>query len=164
MKLLSLDQASRVTGWAFFEDEKLKNEGKFTLSSSLDIGTRLSNFYTSLTEIYGNFHFDTVAFEDIQLQAGNVKTYKMLAMIQAMVIVWCHVNDIEYHILSPSHWRKTLKERYNIVWGRKRVEQKQVAIDFVKTKYGLDVDSDAADAICLGTAYILEAEEDTGAF
>lgn len=164
MMLLALDQASRVTGWALFEGDKLKAEGKFSLSPSLAIGDRLAEFYNNLSKLFGNHIFDELAFEDIQLQAGNVKTYKMLAMIQAMAILWCTMHGIKYYILSPSHWRKTLKEQYDIEWGRKRDEQKQSAIDFIRKKYNLDVSSDEADAICLGTAHVLESQRSAGAF
>ena len=164
MMLLALDQASRVTGWALFKDDKLKAEGKFSLSPSLSIGDRLAEFYNNLSKLFGNHNFNELAFEDIQLQAGNVKTYKMLAMIQAMAILWCTHHNIKYHILSPSHWRKTLKEQCGVAWGRKRNEQKQSAIDFIKQKYNLDVGSDEADAICLGTAHILESKQNAGAF
>ena len=164
MMLLALDQASRVTGWALFEDNKLKAEGKFSLSPSLAIGDRLAEFYNNLSRLFGNHNFDELAFEDIQLQAGNVKTYKMLAMIQAMAILWCTTHGIKYYILSPSHWRKILKEQYSVEWGRKREEQKQSAMNFIKQKYNLDVSSDEADAICLGTAHILESQRSAGAF
>lgn len=164
MMLLALDQASRVTGWALFKDDKLKAEGKFSLSPSLSIGDRLAEFYNNLSKLFGNHNFNELAFEDIQLQAGNVKTYKMLAMIQAMAILWCTHHNIKYHILSPSHWRKTLKEQCGVAWGRKRNEQKQSAIDFIKQKYNLDVGSDEADAICLGTAHILESKQNASAF
>ena len=164
MMLLALDQASRVTGWALFEDNKLKAEGKFSLSPSLAIGDRLAEFYNNLSKLFGNHNFDELAFEDIQLQAGNVKTYKMLAMIQAMAILWCTTHGIKYYILSPSHGRKSLKEQYSVEWGRKREEQKQSAMNFIKQKYNLDVSSDEADAICLGTAHILESQRSAGAF
>ncbi len=164
MMLLALDQASRTTGWSLFEGEKLKAEGKFTISPSLALGDRLAEFYMRLTELYDRYNFNEVAFEDIQLQAGNVKTYKMLAMIQAMVILWCFQNCVKYYILSPSHWRKTLKEACGVSWGRKREEQKKAAIDFIKQKYGKDVSSDEADAICLGTAHILELKQEVSAF
>ena len=142
----------------------MKAEGKFSLSPSLAIGDRLAEFYNNLSRLFGNHNFDELAFEDIQLQAGNVKTYKMLAMIQAMAILWCTTHGIKYYILSPSHWRKILKEQYSVEWGRKREEQKQSAMNFIKQKYNLDVSSDEADAICLGTAHILESQRSAGAF
>ena len=39
-KLLALDQASHITGWAIFEDDQLKEWGKFSVDDE-DIGDRL---------------------------------------------------------------------------------------------------------------------------
>ena len=39
-RLLALDQASRTSGWAVFEDSKLIKFGKFTVTEE-DIGERL---------------------------------------------------------------------------------------------------------------------------
>lgn len=162
--LLSLDQASRVTGWSVFEGGKLMGQGTFSIPPSLSVGEKLTTFMDHLDELYAANNFHELAFEDIQLQAGNVKTYKILAMIQAIIIYWCEQHNIVYEILSPSHWRKILKEKYNIEWGRKRIDQKQAAIEFVESKYNIKVDSDTADSICLGSAYILEHEQAASAF
>lgn len=99
-----------------------------------------------------------MVFEDIQLQMGNVETYKKLAYVQAITMYWCEKQGIEYHVMSPSHWRKILKDEYDIVWGRKRAEQKQAALNFVENKYGKDpnITSDSADAICIGLTYQIE--------
>lgn len=164
MKLLALDQASKTTGYSLFEEEELSEYNQFTISSSLSLGKRLSSFWDKLNDLYEKHKFNRIVFEDIQLQAGNVKTYKMLAMIQAIIILWCDKEEIEYEIYSPSHWRKILKEKFSIVWGKKRQEQKQAAIDFVIRHEGKEVSSDVADSICLGRAYIIENKEEKGAF
>ena len=164
MKLLALDQASKTTGYSLFEEENLSEYNQFSISSSLSLGGRLSSFWDKLNDLYEKYNFNRIVFEDIQLQAGNVKTYKMLAMIQAIIILWCDKEKIEYEIYSPSHWRKILKEKFSIVWGRKRQEQKQAAIDFVIQNEGKEVSSDIADSICLGRAYITENKKEKGAF
>ena len=43
MKLLALDQASRISGWAIFEDNELIKSGTFTLKSD-DVGERLVDY------------------------------------------------------------------------------------------------------------------------
>ena len=95
---------------------------------------------------------------------GNVKTYKTLAYIQAMILYWTEKNDIDIICLSPSHWRSVLKDKYNITWGRKRVEQKQAAIDFIQEQYKKEVSSDAADAICIGCTANIELKKEESAF
>lgn len=164
MRLLALDQASRVTGVAIFDDDKLVKYGTFEIKSNQELGKRLTQFLENLNTLYAAYHFDAVAYEDIQLQMGNVETYKRLAYVQAMILFWCEKNEKNLYCLSPSHWRKVLKEKYGMSWGRKRAEQKQTAIDFIQEHYEKKVDSDTADAICIGCAANIEINKTESAF
>lgn len=164
MRLLALDQASRVTGVAIFDDDKLVKYGTFEIKSNQELGKRLTQFLENLDKLYAAYHFDAVAYEDIQLQMGNVETYKKLAYIQAMILFWCEKHEKNLYCLSPSHWRKILKDKYGMSWGRKRAEQKQTAIDFIQEHYEKEVDSDTADAICIGCAANIEINKNVSAF
>lgn len=164
MRLLALDQASRVTGVAIFDDDKLVKYGIFEIKSNQELGKRLTQFLENLNTLYAAYHFDAVAYEDIQLQMGNVETYKKLAYIQAMILFWCEKHEKNLYCLSPSHWRKVLKDKYGMSWGRKRAEQKQTAIDFIQEHYEKEVDSDTADAICIGCAANIEINRTESAF
>lgn len=164
MRLLALDQASRVTGVAIFDNDKLVKYGTFEIKSNQELGKRLTQFLENLDKLYAAYHFDAVAYEDIQLQMGNVETYKKLAYIQAMILFWCEKHEKNLYCLSPSHWRKILKDKYGMSWGRKRVEQKQTAIDFIQEHYKKEVDSDTADAICIGCAANIEINKNKSAF
>ena len=164
MRLLALDQASRVTGVAIFDDDKLVKYGTFEIKSNQELGKRLTQFLENLDKLYAAYHFDTVAYEDIQLQMGNVETYRRLAYIQAMILFWCEKHEKNLYCLSPSHWRKILKDKYGMSWGRKRAEQTQTAIDFIQEHYKKEVDSDTADAICIGCAANIEINKNESAF
>ena len=164
MRLLALDQASRVTGVAIFDDDKLVKYGTFEIKSNQELGKRLTQFLENLDKLYVAYHFDAVAYEDIQLQMGNVETYRRLAYIQAMILFWCEKHEKNLYCLSPSHWRKILKDKYGMSWGRKRAEQKQTAIDFIQEHYEKEVDSDTADAICIGCAANIEINKTKSAF
>lgn len=164
MRLLALDQASRVTGVAIFDDDKLIKYGTFEIKSNQELGKRLTQFLENLDKLYAAYHFDAIAYEDIQLQMGNVETYKKLAYIQAMILFWCEKHEKNLYCLSPSHWRKVLKDKYGMSWGRKRAEQKQTAIDFIQKHYEKKVDSDTADAICIGCAANIEINKTESAF
>jgi Holliday junction resolvasome RuvABC endonuclease subunit len=164
MRLLALDQASRVTGVAIFDDDKLVKYGTFEIKSNQELGKRLTQFLENLDKLYVAYHFDAVAYEDIQLQMGNVETYRRLAYIQAMILFWCEKHEKNLYCLSPSHWRKILKDKYGMSWGRKRAEQKQTAIDFIQEHYKKEVDSDTADAICIGCAANIEINKNESAF
>lgn len=161
--LISLDQAAKVSGFAIFEDEKLVRSGTFSIPPHKPIEERLARFYQELTDLYYDYaDCDNIefAFEDIQLQAGNVKTYKVLAYVQAVLLLFCFYNKIPYTVSTPSHWRKLLGGSF----GRKREEQKQHAIEYVKDVCGKDVSSDEADAVCIGLARIKEKKEDQAGF
>lgn len=164
MRLLALDQASRVTGVAIFDDDKLVKYGTFEIKSNQELGKRLTQFLENLDKLYAAYYFDAIAYEDIQLQMGNVETYKKLAYIQAMILFWCEKHEKNLYCLSPSHWRKILKDKYGMSWGRKRAEQKQTAIDFIQEHYEKEVDSDTADAICIGCAANIEINKTKSAF
>lgn len=152
--LISLDQAAKVTGYSIFENEKYKKSGTFSVPPHKPIEERLALFYKELMTLYNEYADDQVeiVIEDIQLQAGNVKTYKVLAYIQAMAILFCFYNDVPYSVFAPSHWRKLLGGGF----GRKREEQKEYAIKLVQNQLNIEVSSDEADAICIGLARIQE--------
>ena len=158
MIYLSLDQAMRTTGYSIFEGKRLVAYGSFTVSGSKPIEQRLNDFFQNLNTLYRQFEFDEVFFEDIQNQNNN-ETYKKLAYVQATIMIWCYNNDIRFHILSPSHWRKILKDECGVSFGRKREEQKEAAIKFIKQTFDKDVTSDEADSIALGYAALLEKDD-----
>ena len=154
MFVIALDQALQVSGYAIFNGNKLQESGTFSLSKTKPIEQRLALLYQELENLLQKVDDEHVrlVFEDIQLQAGNVKTYQRLAYVQAAILLWCYYHQINYDILPPSHWRKVLGGGF----GRKRDEQKQHAIDLVRKTCGKEVTSDEADAICIGLAALKE--------
>ena len=147
--ILSLDQALVETGWAIFDNNKLIAYNSFVINGKNPIEERLWQLFEQLTDLYNKYEFDHLIFEDIQ-QQQNPSTYKKLAYVQAIILLWCYYHNMDYTILSPSQWRKILGGGF----GRSREEQKQKAIAFVKNNYHIDVESDIADAICIGKAYL----------
>ena len=159
MKILALDQAAVTTGWAIFDKKKLVNSGSFTVKKTLPIEVRLHQIQQNILDvIYNNFgddNPDMIIFEGIQ-QQSNVETFRKLAMVQAAILLLCYNLDIKYVIYSPSEWRAINGGGY----GRKREEQKNAAIIKAKEWYQVDVDSDIADAINIGHAYLINRTND----
>ena len=62
-KLLALDQASRISGWAFFDNGELKEFGKIVASDN-DIGERLYKIRTEVKKLIDKFEIDEIVFED----------------------------------------------------------------------------------------------------
>lgn len=166
--LLSMDQAAVVTGYAIFDEESKKYEyiGSWTITNDKysNAAERLFIFKQNLSVLYDRYKFNKIVFEDIQLQRGNVKTFKTLAYIQATIMLWTQENGVEYEISSPSHWRSILKEEYDITWGRKREEQKAAAKAFAESQGVESVSEDECDAYCIGLAYLIEQDKPQSAF
>lgn len=159
-KIISLDQSLSCTGWAVFNDKTLIAADTFSVSKTVPMDRRLLEIYKNLTDLYHEYEFEKIYFEDIQLQAGNALTYKHLAYAQAAIILWCGHMNMDWSMSAPSHWRKVLGGGF----GRKRAEQKRYAIQLVQKWYNIEVSSDIADAICIGRAAIQESREKKVAF
>lgn len=160
---LSLDNALNHSGYAIFQNNKLIKYGVIDASKEQTAGQKFLYLYNSLQSILDTFDIVNIFFEDCQCQS-NQQTYKILSEVQGVITLFCEQNNIGYKILSPSHWRKVLKDKYGMSWGRKRVEQKQTAIDFIQEHYKKEVDSDTADAICIGCAANIEINKTESAF
>ena len=165
MKLLALDQASKVSGFSVFEDGKLIASGTFTAADD-DIGVRLVNIRNKVIELIEKYSIDEVAFEDIQMQSqvnnvqthkvlaetygqsqvNNVQTYKVLAEVYGVIEELLSEKKIKYYIVHSQTWKSTLH-----ITGKNRPEQKRNAQKFVAETYGLKVTQDESDAICIGT-------------
>lgn len=152
MKILAIDQSSRCNGYSVFEDGELKESGTFTLTQE-DIGERLVKLRDTIIALIEEQKIDIVLFEDIQLQNGNagVTTYKVLAEVFGVIQELLTEKGIEHHIVHSQTWKSVLN-----IKGRTRPEQKKNAQAYVLNTFGVKVAQDAADAICIGAAYIKE--------
>lgn len=154
MKILALDQASRTSGYAIFEDNQLIDSGTFTLIQD-DIGERLVELRDTIIKFIDNNQIELVLFEDIQLQAGNagVTTYKVLAEVFGVIQELLTERGIEYQIIHSQTWKSVLN-----IKGRTRPEQKKNAQMYVLNTFSKKVSQDTADAICIGASYIKQNE------
>ena len=104
---------------------------------------------------------DVIVFEDVAMQR-NSATLILLTRIQGALLGYCFDHAITTVIYKPSVWRKML----HFTQGSKikRNILKSQAVAFVKKYYGVEVNDDAADAICIGCAYanVLDALEQLG--
>lgn len=150
-RLLALDQASKVTGWAIFEDGKLKSYGKISLDDP-NIDIRLVQLRQGIQTLVTDYNIDEVIFEDIQQQnnvANNVQTFKVLAEVYGVVSELLQEIQIPHSTVLAASWKSTLG-----IKGRTRAEQKKNAQLYVEQNYGIHVIQDIADAVCIGTHHI----------
>lgn len=161
MNILSLDLSTKSSGWAFFEMGELKDWGLIT-SASTDLIKRIYIMRDRIQEILSKSKVDKIVVEEVRPEGGygvgNQKTHKALMWLQAAIafMVYDFNKKIEIEYIYPSSWRATcgIKNGRGIV----RSTLKEADIAFVKDKYGLDVNDDIADAICIGLAQYLEQD------
>ncbi len=150
-RLLALDQASKCTGWAIFEDGELKSYGKISLDDP-NTDTRLVQLRQGIQTLVTDYNIDEVIFEDIQQQnnvANNVQTFKILAEVYGVVSELLQEIQIPHSTVLAASWKSTLG-----IKGRTRAEQKKNAQLYVEQNYDIHVIQDIADAVCIGTHHI----------
>ena len=163
-KLLALDQASHITGWAIFEDDQLKEWGKFSVDDK-DIGDRLYKIRNFVKETIETKNIDKLVFEDIQLQTNvqnNVKAFKILAEVFGVIYELATEMKIPNQAILSGTWKSTLG-----IEGKNRQEQKRNAKAWAQDTYGIKCTQDEADAICIGSHIIKKGftgEEDSDSY
>lgn len=147
MRLLALDQSSRVSGYAIFIDDKLETYGKIDLKQD-DIGERLVSFKKQVSKLVADYDIDEVAFEDIYMDGqkiNNIATFKVLAEVFGVCDELFTELEIKNTAVLAGTWKSTLG-----IKGKTRPEQKKNAQIYIKNKYNIDVIQDIVDAICIG--------------
>ena len=148
--ILALDQASRTSGYAVFQEGRLIASGTFTYDDS-DFSLRLVKIRNKVISLIEEYNITKILLEDIQLQGqtNNVTTYKALAEVLGVLEELAREHNIPHELVHSQTWKSTLG-----IKGRDRATQKRNAQAFITEVYGLKVSQDQSDAICIGTHYI----------
>ncbi len=151
MRLLSLDLSTKSSGWCVGQDGNLESHGCIS-ASSRDVIKRIIKMRDQLSKIVKNNKIDKIIMEEVRPEY-NSHTNKVLMWLQAVIVVATYeVNPkIEYEFIGASEWRAALKIKQGR--GVKREALKPQDIQYVESKYGLKVNDDEADAICIFDAY-----------
>ena len=150
MRVLSMDQSTRITGWSLFQDSKYVKSGVIDLHKIKNTDERSKQMGLELCKIIKNNQPDEIIIEEVAMQS-NADTLKKLARIQGMAIGFATAHNIPTHILEPTKWRSALK--FSQGPKVKREELKQQSRDFVKNILGLDIKSeDENEAIAINEA------------
>lgn len=150
-RILALDQATHITGWAIFDNDKLVTFGKFksTLEHEEERTNQIKNW---LVNMISNWQPDEVGIEDIHFQGTTssgdpigIKTYKVLAHLQGVLIDTLFEQKITFKICPPATWREHCQVKGKTSSDKKRSMQKKV-----KDWFDINVTNDEADAIGIG--------------
>lgn len=156
MKILALDQASRVSGWAIFANNDLLTYGKIDLSKQDDIGERLHLLRQKVKQLIKEYKIEKVILEDIYMDQhliNNVQTFKILAEVFGVLFELCISIDIPVEAVLSGTWKSTLR-----IKGKNRPEQKHSAQEWVLNNYNIKTNQDTVDAICIGAYYLKQKQ------
>lgn len=149
MRIISFDQASITAGWSLFDENGYIDSGIIKKDKNIPINQRVPQMAEAICAKIKESKVDVVCIEGIQTQS-NQRTVIDLARLQGGIMMYCEVKHIPIRILSPSEWRKILS--FKLGSKVKRDELKIQAQDYVLEHYGLSVNTDEAEAICINAA------------
>ncbi len=156
-RILALDAATIITGFAIYDDTDLVSYGTYKVDSSLSAEERINKMKQWLRAAIVEWKPDFVGLENIQLQnygANNsqtqVKTFQTLANLQGVLIDTLYESELAHDLVYSSSWRKYC----DVGDGRGRENKKKAAQEKVKLWYNQDCTQDEADAICIGKYFV----------
>jgi Holliday junction resolvasome RuvABC endonuclease subunit len=146
IKVLSLDGATKVTGYALFEDSQLIQYGLVNLSDISDTTERMNTMKNLIIKLIDEYKVEKIIMEDIQQQRGNVKGFKTLAKLQGILTDIFFEREIPVVLIPSTTW----KSKVGINTTKKREFQKNQSIEIAKEKFNIQVCDDISDAILMG--------------
>lgn len=145
MIICCLDQSTKVTGYSLWDGRNLIGHGAIDVSYITSAQIRTPEMYRSVKCMLNNINPDIVIIEETQFQS-NQKTFRTLAQLQGLMFAIMIDMGIGYMAVEPTIWKS-----YVGIKAKKREEQKLETMDYVKSRYNLDVViEDEADAIAIG--------------
>ena len=150
IRVLALDQATKVTGYSIFDDGKLVKYGTFHTTSDDEVArcALVKNWFLSMLQ---NWRPDYVGIEGIQYQdevsgqKASVTVFQTLARLQGILMETCYERKIEYTVCPTNTWR-----HHCGVTGKTRIDKKRSMQHKAKEWHDITVTDDEADAIGIG--------------
>ena len=153
-RILALDAATSITGYAIYDDKVLVGYGTFHTTTTLTATERINQVKNWLKAALKEWEPDFVGIENIQLQKyGNrdtdvqVKTFQTLANLQGVLLDVIFEACIDSDLVRPSEWRSYCGINDG---DQHRGAKKKQAQAKVKVWYDMTCTEDEADAICIG--------------
>lgn len=165
-RILALDAATGITGYAVFDNGQLVYYGTFKVNKEFAADARINQVKKWLEAVIKEWQPDHVGIEHIQLQSFGrnnyqVETYRVLANLQGVVVDTIFEAGLPYTLAYPSEWRKYC----NISEGNAmRENKKKQAQEKVLQWYSRECTQDEADAICLGKYICAVAKPNTSSW
>lgn len=153
MIVLALDPSTKNSGWAIYQDQELIKHGCITASST-NLYKRIHKMTEEIEKILKNNKINLVVIEDVFPEDvhNNRNVFNALMYLQGFITDLLNTYKITFKFYVASEWRK----KCGIHTGRgiKRESLKPKDIQFVQNQFGIKVNDDEADAICIGFAEV----------
>ena len=153
-RILALDAATNVTGYAIYDDKVLVGFGTYKTQASLPATERINQVKSWLKAALRAWEPDFVGIENIQLQKYGVKatdvqvkTFQTLANLQGVILDTVFEACIDHDLVYPSEWRSYCGINDG---DQHRDSKKKQAQAKVKIWYDMTCTEDESDAICIG--------------
>lgn len=148
-KCVSIDSSTNKTGMSLFVDGNLDYFGLIDLSNEkLDANEKINEMGHRIMHVLDIWKPDMVFVESTYF-VSNADVVRKLAEVLGIIRGWTICNGAIYEEVKATAWRKLIGMSQG---KKKRSELKQMSMDFVKETYGIDVNDDVADSICIGAA------------
>lgn len=154
-RILALDAATVITGYAIFDDGELVHYGTFKVDREKNTEERINEVKHWLEAMIDTAEPDFIGIENIQLQSFGhgqyqVEMYRTLANLQGVLIDTAFEHSIDHDLVYPASWRNYC----DVGDDRGRENKKRAAQEKVKMWYQQDCTQDEADAICIGKYFV----------
>ena len=151
IKLITIDGSTQKSGIAYFCNGKYKAHHLLDYSKDKNIDSRFNKMASGIWSLLDIYNPNIIYMEETYT-ARNPQTTKVLTRLQGVIYAWCMKHECEFNTIRPTQWRKCL----NFSQGKnvKRDALKEQSIQYVLDNFGLTVNDDEADAICIADAVI----------
>ena len=153
MIILALDPSTKNTGYAIYDNQKLIAYGCISAGSA-NLFKRITKMTEEIKNLFNTYDIKKVVIEEVIPDDvhGNQTVFKALMYLQAYIMGTLDELGVETKFYVASSWRS----KCGIHTGRgiKRESLKPKDIIFVQNQFGIKVNDDEADAICIGFAEV----------
>ena len=153
MIILALGPSTKNSGYAVYEDQKLITHGCISASSS-NLYKRIHKMIEGIETIVKEYKIEKAIIEDVFPEDvhNNRNVFNALMYLQGFITDLLNSYNIEFKFYTASEWRSKCGIRTGP--GIRRDSLKPQDIKFVQNQFGIKVNDDEADAICIGFAAI----------
>ena len=143
MVVLGLDTSTTSTGFAVMENGKIISYGTIEPPKKLELLDRIIYIEEYVKQIIKAKEVDYVIIEQLAVMR-SANTTRVLAGLLYHLLIEFRKRDLLTVLVRPNEWRAKCH-----IKGKTRPELKRNTINYVLDKYGVDVNEDEADAICI---------------